>query len=90
LIDEARFTEREPFDPKKHMSFQPPSKIHTMKEIGLEGQGISANAVSEPFPLFTKEAIKQMRAEVFSESVLENCQYSSTFIKNMTRGMGSA
>lgn len=59
-----------------------------MKEIGLEGHGISPNAVSEPFFIFTEEAIKQIRAEVFSEPVLESCQYSSTFVKNMVRGMG--
>lgn len=88
LIDGARLTEKESFDPEKHLSFQPPEKIYTMKEIGLEGHGISPNAVSEPFPLFTEEAIKQMRAEIFSEAVLENCQYTSTFIRNMVRGMG--
>lgn len=61
-----------------------------MKEIGLEGQGISPHAATEPFPLFTEEAIQQMRAEIFSEQVLAECQYSSTFNKNMVRGMGPA
>ena len=59
-----------------------------MKEIGLEGHGISPVAVSEPFSLFTTEAVKQMRAEIFSEPVLRDCQYASTFAKNMVRGMG--
>ncbi|GAD95441.1 amino acid transporter, putative [Paecilomyces variotii No. 5] len=36
------------------------------------------------------EAIKQIRAEIFDEKVLENCQYTSTFNKDMIRGMGHA
>lgn len=90
LIEAARNVATEPFDPAKHMNFQPPSKIYTMKDIGLDGCGISPNAVSEPFPLFTGDAIRQMKAEVFSEPVLRDCQYSSTFSANMIRGMGPA
>ncbi|OOO11828.1 hypothetical protein OAory_01082980 [Aspergillus oryzae] len=56
-----------------------------MKEIGLEGHGISPVAASEPFSLFTPETIKQIHAEVFSEPVLADCQYSSTFARNMGR-----
>ena len=90
LIDGAQLAEKESFDPKKHVNYQAPSKVYTMAEIGLEGHGISPNAVSEPFPLFTKDAITQMRAEIFDEKVLAECQYSSTFNKNMVRGMGPA
>lgn len=90
LIDGARVSTKQSFDPKRHMNFHSPSKIYTMKEIGLDGEGISPNAVSEPFPLFTEEAIKYMRSEIFNEPVLENCQYASTFNKNMIRGMGPA
>lgn len=90
LIDESEIKKRESFNASKHLDFQPPSKIYTMKEIGLEGHGISPNAVSEPFPLFTEEAIKQMRAEMFRKDVLDHCQYASTFNKNMIRGMGPA
>ena len=88
LVDEAQVAEKQVFNPEKHLIFQPPEKIISMKDIGLEGQGISPNAVSEPFPLFTEEAVKQMRAEIFSKPVLDNCQYTSTFITNMIRGMG--
>lgn len=77
-----------PFDPETHVPFQPPSKIHLMSELGLEGAGLSPVAISEPFPLFSEEAIKQMRAEIFSEPVLADCQYASTFCTNMIRGMG--
>ncbi|KAF9872455.1 hypothetical protein CkaCkLH20_09952 [Colletotrichum karsti] len=88
LIDESKATKYEPFDPKKHLNFKPPSNITSMKDIGLEGHGIAPNAVCEPFPLFTEEAIKQMRAESFSEACLKDCRYQSSFIKNMIRGMG--
>lgn len=88
LIDEARHHERVLFDPRQHLSVVPPEKVFTMKELGLGGQGISPNAVSEPFSLFTPEAVNQMRAEIFSQPILDSCQYSSDFAKNMIRGFG--
>lgn len=63
------------------------SRLHS---LGYKHDGISPRAATEPFPLFTEEAIQQMRAEIFSEKVLAECQYSSTFNKNMVRGMGPA
>lgn len=90
LIDEAKIEIRESFNASKHLNFQPPNKICTMKEIGLEGHGISPNAVSDPFPLFTEDAVKQMRAEIFDKDVLDHCQFASTFNKNMVRGIGPA
>ncbi|MGH8009475.1 MAG: hypothetical protein ACREQ3_20990, partial [Candidatus Binatia bacterium] len=90
LNDEANATAREEFNAGKHLNFQPPKSIITMEDIGLTGHGISPNAVSEPFPLFTQEAIQQMRAEIFSDEVLADCQFTSTFSKNMIRGMGSS
>jgi len=78
------------FDPDKHLNFKPPSKIYTMKEIGMEDKGVSPNAVSEPFQLFTPEAIKQMRDETLREEVFENCQYSSNLAKGQLRGMAPA
>lgn len=86
LIDEARIPNQQPWDASKHVHFTPPSKIYTMGELGLEGQGISETAISEPFSLFSEEAVRQMRAEIFSEPVLENCQYASSFATNMIRG----
>ncbi|BCS19252.1 uncharacterized protein APUU_12080S [Aspergillus puulaauensis] len=90
LIQAARATKKEDFDPSKHLNFQYPKTIYTMEQIGLQGLGISPHAGSEPFPLFTQEAIAQMRAEIFSEQVLAECQYSSSFNKHMVRGMGPA
>lgn len=88
LIEGAKVPQKRTFDPAEHLDFQPPEKIHKMADLGLEGAGISPNAISEPFPLFTQDAIKQMRSEIFSEPVLRDCQYASTFCTNMIRGMG--
>ena len=90
LIDDARQTKREEFEASKHLNFQPGTKTISMKEIGLDGHGISPNAVSEPFPLFTEEAVEQIRAEVFSDEVVKDCQFSSTFNKQIIRDMGPA
>ncbi|EXJ95776.1 hypothetical protein A1O1_00900 [Capronia coronata CBS 617.96] len=85
LSEQAAKTVRTPFDPAKHLDFIPPQKVVTMKDIGLEGHGISPLAVSEPFRLFTNEAIEQFRAEIFSKPVLDNYQCSSSFASNMIR-----
>ena len=74
------------FEPSKHVNYVPPSKVWTMEEIGKAGQGISPNAVSEPFQLFTEEAIKQMRAEILSKDVMEKCKYSSNLAHCQLRG----
>jgi len=74
------------FDSSIHLKYAPPKKVYTMTEIDRTGQGISPNAVSEPFPLFTEEAIQQMRSEVLSKPVLENCQYSSNLAASQLRG----
>ncbi len=74
------------FEPSKHLAYVPPSRIWKMEEIGKAGQGISPNAVSEPFQLFTEEAVKQMRAEVLSKDVMEKCQYSSNLAHCQLRG----
>ncbi|KAL4805367.1 hypothetical protein BDV18DRAFT_161023 [Aspergillus unguis] len=88
LIDGAKIAKKRSFSPEEHLDYERPSKIHKMAELGLEGAGISPNAISEPFKLFNEEAIKQMRAEIFSEPVLRDCQYKSSFCSNMIRGMG--
>ncbi|KAJ5414179.1 hypothetical protein N7509_000806 [Penicillium cosmopolitanum] len=51
LIDGARVAKKEVFDAGKHLNFSPPKGVTTMKEIGLDGRGISPIAASEPFPL---------------------------------------
>ena len=78
------------FDPRKHLNFKAPAKIHTMSALKLpEGTGVSPFAVSEPFPLFTEEAVQRMRAEIFSKDVWENCQYSSNLAQCQLRGFAA-
>lgn len=81
LVDGARVANKQLFDPKRHLKYQPPKSITTMKEIGLEGHGISPVAASDPFPLVTEEAIGQIRSEIFSEPVMRDCQYASALRK---------
>ena len=78
------------FDPQKHIDFKSPSKIHTMADLKLpEGTGLSPFAVSEPFQLFTQEAVQRMRAEIFRKEVWENCQYSSNLAQCQLRGFAA-
>lgn len=75
------------FDPQKHLAFVPPSRIYTMQDILLpEDTGVSSFAVSEPFQLFTEEAVLRMRAEILSKEVWDNCQYSSNLAHCQLRG----
>ena len=78
------------FNPDEHLNFKPPSKIFSMEELGFQDVGVSPNAVSEPFQLFTLEAIKQMRAETLRPEVFESCQYNSNLAKGQLRGYASA
>jgi hypothetical protein len=79
--------EKVAFCADNHLNFTSPPKVFTMKELGFpENKGVSPVAVSEPFQLFTPEAIQQMRAEVLSKQVWENCQYSSNLSQCQLRG----
>ncbi|MCJ1295999.1 hypothetical protein MMC34_007564 [Xylographa carneopallida] len=89
LIDHPKVVvlSKDEFDPKKHIDFTPPTKTYTMGDLSLpEDTGVSPFAVSEPFRLFTAEAIHRMRAEVLSKEVWESCQYSSNLAQCQLRG----
>ncbi|CDK25501.1 unnamed protein product [Kuraishia capsulata CBS 1993] len=76
----------EKFDPKVHLSFQAESvsttKRLTMAELGIFSEtAISDIGVSDPFDLFTEEAVEIMRAEILRTEVFEKWarySYSST------------
>ena len=75
------------FQPDVHLAYRENPKVLTLKDIGLsEDVGISPVAVSEPFPLFTEEAMSIMRSEVFSQEVWDNCLHSTEFAGCMLRG----
>ena len=78
------------FDPQRHLNFSPPSKVYSMGDLDLpEDTGVSQVAVSEPFPLFTEEAVYRMRAEVLSDAVWDNCKYSSNIAQCQLRGFAA-
>ncbi|KAI1799451.1 hypothetical protein F4811DRAFT_568211 [Daldinia bambusicola] len=78
------------FNPARHLCFKESPKVYTMKDLGFpEDTGISPVAVSEPFPLFTEEAVMRMRKEVLSPEVLSNCQYSSNLAQCQLRGFAN-
>ncbi|EEP79939.1 conserved hypothetical protein [Uncinocarpus reesii 1704] len=78
------------FDASKHLSFIPPSKVYSMKELGYKDEvGVSPVGVSEPFPLFSAEAVKQMRKEVLSENVWSHYKFSSNIAQCQLRGFAA-
>jgi hypothetical protein len=75
------------FSPEKHLNFQPPSHVHSMEDIGLPlDNGVSPVAVSEPFQLFSEEAIDLMRQEVLDPEVMEKYSYTSDIAPKQIRG----
>lgn len=58
-----------------------------MKELGFDNDiGISSVAVSEPFPLFTQEAVMRFREEILSSEVMDNFKISSNLSHCQLRG----
>lgn len=89
-LDQGPIPDEYVFDPRQHIDFIPPSKVHTMLELSFpENAGVSPMAVSEPFHLFTPAAIRQMRAEILSNKVWDNCQYSSNLAQCQLRGFAA-
>ena len=73
------------FDPSRHLVGELPAKKTTMKDLGLpEDIGVSPVAVSDPFQLFTTEAIAIMRKEVFN--VPDEFKFQSNIAKCQLRG----
>jgi hypothetical protein len=72
-------TESATFTSSVHIDYIPPAKVYTMADIGLSGStGVTLVAVTEPFRLFSKEAVQMMRDEVLSTQVWDNCRFSSS------------
>jgi hypothetical protein len=80
-------TKNDLFDPDVHLAYEPPMKVYTMEDLTLPaGNGVSPVAVSEPFPLFSEEAINRMRTEVLSDVVMEQYSYTSDIAPKQLRG----
>ncbi|KAF2142075.1 uncharacterized protein K452DRAFT_287279 [Aplosporella prunicola CBS 121167] len=83
---EERIVDAE-FCPSKHLAFKKPPETMSMEDIGYsKNRGVSPIAVSQPFQLFSEEAVHEMRREIFKPEVMENCKYSSTIAACQLRG----
>jgi hypothetical protein len=75
------------FDPAKHITFEEPPDILTMKDIGYsEDVGVSPVAVTQPFQLFSPEAIRIMRSEIAKPEVKADHHYASNIASAQLRG----
>lgn len=78
------------FDPVRHLAYEPPSSIIKMTDIGYpEDAGVSPVAVSQPFQLFSEEAVNIMRAEILDPEVMTKHKYSSNLAACQLRGYAS-
>ena len=54
------------FDANSHLAYKSPAPVLMMEDIGYaKDSGVSPVAVSQPFQLFSPEAIQKFREEVF-------------------------
>ncbi|KAF7906099.1 hypothetical protein EAF00_000378 [Botryotinia globosa] len=75
------------FKPETHLQYEEPSYVHTMEDIGYSAtSGVSPVAVSEPFRLFSEEAVNVMREEIFDKEVQEKYSYTSDIAPKQLRG----
>jgi hypothetical protein len=77
------------FNPKAHLSYTKPKAMQTMESIGDEDVGVSPIAVSQPFQLFTPQAVDIMRGEVLAHKVRQNYNFSSDIAAKQVRGYAS-
>ncbi|KAL1880106.1 hypothetical protein Daus18300_001469 [Diaporthe australafricana] len=74
-------------DPTRHLSFSPPASILMMRDLALEPTALSGVATTEPFALLSNEAVLEMRRELFSKDVLDNCLFHTRPGSVQLRGM---
>lgn len=79
------------FEPDKHLCFREPDLVYTWADLGFdEDTGVSSFCAAEPFPLFSADAISEMRKEVLQPHVLNNYSYSDDNTAMSMRGYASA
>ena len=75
------------FDPIRHLAYEDPTYVHTMEDIGFPAsKGVSPVAVSEPFRLFSEEAVDIMRSEILDKEVQDKYSYTSDIAPKQLRG----
>jgi hypothetical protein len=64
------------FDPEVHMSFKPPTEFYTLEELSLQSPlATGPVAITAPFPLFSVEGIRAIRADLFRPELLSKHTY---------------
>lgn len=64
------------FDPAVHMAFQPPTEFYTLEELDLSSPlAAGPVAITAPFPLFSDEGIRALRADLFRPELLSKHSY---------------
>lgn len=86
ITDKKHHGIKSEFDPNKHLIVRPGVETIKMADIGYSSVGISPVAVSQPFQLFSTEAVEQMRAEILKPEVMEHCKYQSNLAACQLRG----
>jgi len=75
------------FNPNQHLQYEEPTRVHTMEDIGFPAsKGVSPVAVSEPFRLFSEDAVNIMRSEIFDPEVQAKYSYTSDIAPKQLRG----
>jgi len=75
------------FNPSEHLAYEEPRHIHTMEDMGYSATtGVSPVAVSEPFRLFSEEAVNIMRSEILDQEVQDKYSYTSDIAPKQLRG----
>lgn len=74
------------FNSEKHLAYTKLPSVHTMESLGLPDIGVSPIAVSEPFPLFSEEAVDIMRSEALSEVVQKEHFFGCDLAPKQLRG----
>lgn len=75
------------FNPNKHLQYEEPTRVYTMEDIGFPpSKGVSPVAVSEPFRLFSEDAVDIMRSEILDPEVQAKFSYTSDIAPKQLRG----
>jgi hypothetical protein len=74
------------FKPEIHLAYTEPTVIHTMESLGLPDIGVSPIAVSEPFQLFSEEAVDKMRTEALADIVHKEHFFGCDLAPKQLRG----
>lgn len=59
------------FDPQKDLVFEPPKSVLTLRDLMLsEENSCSPVAITQPFPLFSLDAVTRMRQDIFRPEIV--------------------